>query len=154
MHWRRFDATELATVAAGRGIKVDASQLATAGVMTGDSDLLAVAVANLVDNAVRHGATRVRLRADCSARQQSIQITDDGPGVEQEALARLEGAMERFEQSGEIDSALGLGLTLAASVARAHRGHMSLRRAEPDGRGLCVQLTWPVGNESAAATAE
>ena len=154
MHWRRFDATELATVAAGRGIKVDASQLATAGVMTGDSDLLAVAVANLVDNAVRHGATRVRLRADCSAGQQSVQITDDGPGVEQEALARLEGAVERFEQSGEIDSALGLGLTLAASVARAHRGHMSLRRAEPDGRGLCVQLTWPAGNESAAATAE
>jgi signal transduction histidine kinase len=154
IRWRRFDATELATVAAGRGIEVDASQLASAGVMGGDSDLLAVAIANLVDNAVRHGARRVRLRADRSADEQSVEIVDDGPGAEQEALARLEAAVERFEQSGEIDSALGLGLTLAASVARAHRGYMSLRSAEADGRGLCVRLTWPAGNESAAATTE
>ena len=148
VHWRRFDATELATVAAGRGIEVDASQLASAGVMSGDSDLLAVAIANLVDNAVRHGARRVRLRADSSAGEQSVQIADDGPGVAQEALARLEGAVERFAQSGEIDSALGLGLTLAASVARAHRGHISLKHAEDDGRGLCVRLTWPAAQES------
>jgi signal transduction histidine kinase len=148
VHWRRFDATELATVAAGRGIEVDASQLAGAGVMSGDSDLLAVAIANLVDNAVRHGAQRVRLRADCSAGEQSVQIADDGPGVELEALARLEEAVERFAQSGEIDAALGLGLTLAASVARAHRGHISLKQAEDDGRGLCVRLTWPAAQES------
>jgi len=143
VHWRRFDATELATVAAGRGIEVDASQLVSAGVMTGDSDLLAVAVANLVDNAVRHGARRIRLQVDSSPGQQSVQITDDGPGVASEALAQLEGAVARFEQSGEIDSVLGLGLTLAASVARAHQGHMSLDCAEADGHGLCVRLTWP-----------
>jgi len=147
VHWRRFDATELATVAAGRGIEVDASQLATAGVMSGDSDLLAVAVANLVDNAARHGARHVQLRADCSAGEQLIQIADDGPGVEQETLARLEAAVERFAQSGEIDSVLGLGLTLAASVARAHRGHISLSRAGDDGHGLCVRLTWPAALE-------
>jgi len=149
VHWRWFDATELATVATGREIEVDSSQLVSAGVVSGDSDLLAVAVANLVDNAARHGASRVRLQVDCSAGQQSVQITDDGPGLEKEALVRLEGALERFEHSGEIDPVLGLGLTLAASVARAHRGHMSLRRAEADGHGLCVQLTWPAMQASA-----
>jgi signal transduction histidine kinase len=154
LQWRRFDATELATVATGGQLEVDASQLLSAGVMSGDSDLLAVAVANLVDNAARHGARRVRLQAHCSAGQQSVQITDDGPGLEQEALTRLQGAVERFEQSGEIESVLGLGLTLAASVARAHGGHISLKSAEADGRGLGVRLTWPAGNESAAATAE
>jgi len=143
VHWRWFDATELATVATGREIEVDASQLVSAGVMSGDSDLLAVAVANLVDNAARHGASRVRLQVNSSAGQHSVQITDDGPGVAKEALAGLEGALERFEQSGEIDSVLGLGLTLAASVARAHRGHISLKCADADGHGLCVQLTWP-----------
>ena len=86
VRWRSFDAMELATVATGLRIDVDASQLATAGVLTGDSDLLAVAVANLVDNAARHGARRVRLQAHCSSAQQSIEITDDGPGVTQKPL--------------------------------------------------------------------
>ena len=150
VHWRRFDATELATVATGREIEVDASQLVSAGVMTGDSDLLAVAVANLVDNAVRHGARRIRLQADSSPGQQSVQLMDDGPGVADEALARLKGALARFEQSGEIDSVLGLGLTLAASVARAHQGHMSLGCAEADGHGFCVRLMWPAVPASAS----
>jgi signal transduction histidine kinase len=143
VHWRRFDATELATVATGRQIDVDASQLVSAGVLTGDSDLLAVAVANLVDNAARHGARHVRLQAHCAADQQSIEITDDGPGVTKEALDRLESGLQRFEQSGEIDSALGLGLTLAASVARAHKGRLTLCCVRADGHGFCARLEWP-----------
>jgi two-component system OmpR family sensor kinase len=152
-HWRQFDATELATVATGRRIDVDASQLVSAGVLSGDSDLLAVAVANLVDNAARHGARRVRLQAHCSAGQQSVRIADDGPGVAKEAGARLEGALQRFEQSGEIDSALGLGLTLAASVARAHKGHLVLGCDSADGQGFCVQLTWPAVQASVTESA-
>jgi len=148
VHWRQFDAAELATVAAGRQIDVDASQLATAGVLAGDSDLLAVAVANLVDNAARHGARRVRLRAHCVSGQQSIEIADDGPGVTREALARLESGLQRFEQSGEIDSALGLGLTLAAAVARAHKGRLSLRCAMADGHGFCARLAWPAAQSA------
>lgn len=151
--WRQFDAAELATVASGRKIEVDASQLETAGVLTGDSDLLAVAVANLVDNAARHGARRVRLQAHCAADQQSIEITDDGPGVSNEALARLESGLQRFEQSGEIDSALGLGLTLAASVARAHKGRLTLRCVEADGHGFCARLAWPAASSPATMAA-
>lgn len=153
VRWRSFDATELATVATGLRIDVDASQLATAGVLTGDSDLLAVAVANLVDNAARHGAHRVRLQAHCSSGQQSIEVTDDGPGVTTEALTRLESALQRFEQSGEIDSALGLGLTLAASVARAHKGRLALGCVEADGHGFRARLAWPATRSPAMPAA-
>jgi signal transduction histidine kinase len=148
VRWRQFDATELATVATGRQIAVDASQLASAGVLTGDSDLLAVAVANLVDNAARHGARRVRLQAHRTSDQQSIEITDDGPGVTREALDRLESALQQFERAGEIDSALGLGLTLAASVARAHTGRLTLRCVRGDG-GFCARLEWPAAKSLA-----
>lgn len=151
--WRRFDASELATVATGRAVEVDASQLVSAGVFTGDSDLLAVAVANLVDNASRHGARRVRLTANCDADLQAIEVTDDGPGVTPEALAHLESALQRFEQSGEIDSALGLGLTLAASVARAHTGRLTLPGASADRRGFCARLEWPAAKTLAAKQA-
>lgn len=153
VQWRPFDATELATIATGRAVDVDASQLVSAGVLTGDSDLLAVAVANLVDNAARHGARKARLTAHCAADLQTIEVTDDGPGVSEEALARLENALQRFEQSGEIDSALGLGLTLAASVARAHHGHLSLHHDSADGRGFSARLAWPVAGSSTARAA-
>lgn len=153
---RRFDATELAPIATGRAVDVDASQLVDAGVLSGDSDLLAVAVANLVDNAARHGAGRIHIRATSDAECQAIEVADDGPGVTKDALANLESALHRFEHSGAIDSTLGLGLTLAASVARAHNGRLSLDHARPDGRGFRARLEWPAakaGTSAAATTA-
>jgi signal transduction histidine kinase len=142
--WRAFDATELATVALGAHIDVDSTQLETAGALNGDSDLLAVAVANLIDNAARHGASRVLVRAMRTSERQRIEVEDDGPGVSAERLAQLEAALERFETRGEIDSALGLGLTLAVSVARAHKGRIDITH-KPDGvSGFLVRLEWPI----------
>jgi two-component system OmpR family sensor kinase len=152
-HWRPFDATELATIATGRTIDVDTGQLVDAGLLTGDSDLLAVAVSNLVDNSARHGAGQVHILANLDAERQWIEVADDGPGVTAESLAHLESALRRFEQSGEIDSVLGLGLTLAASVARAHDGRLSLHRDQADGTGFRVRLEWPVAEAFAARAA-
>jgi two-component system OmpR family sensor kinase len=141
--WRTFDATELAAVATGPQIEVDSSQLSVAGPLYGDSDLLAVAVANLVDNAARHGARRVHIRAKQVSDLQCIEIQDDGPGMSKEKLAHLAVALDRFDQSGEVDPALGLGLTLAFSVARAHEGCLSLDCTEAEHQGFCARLKWP-----------
>lgn len=150
IQWNEFEAAELAAVAAGRQIEVDASQLDGAGKLRGDGDLLAAAVANLLDNAERHGAHHVYLQAGRTANGQFIRIKDDGPGVAPAALARLEEALERFEQAGEINSALGLGLTLAASVARAHGGTVSLDCNQSGDSGFCARLNWPTGPEQRA----
>lgn len=145
--WRDFDATELATVAIGAHIDVDSTPLEAVGLLNGDSDLLAVAVANLIDNAARHGASHVQVRAMRSAERQCIEVEDDGPGISAERLAQVETALERFETRGEIASALGLGLTLAASVARAHKGCISIAH-RPDGpSGLTVRFEWPMEPE-------
>lgn len=143
VRWRAFDATELTTIAAGPRIDVDATQLAAAGTLLGDSDLLAVAVANLVDNAARHGAQRVRVRGTRSSQQQCVEIEDDGPGASPERLALIGAALERFETKGEIDPAIGLGLTLAASVARAHKGCLSVQSSPAGRRGFVARLEWP-----------
>jgi signal transduction histidine kinase len=143
IQWRNFDATGLAIVAAGRRIEVDASQLDSAGTLRGDGDLLAAAVANLLDNSERHGASHVRMQAGAMANEQFVSIEDDGPGVPPATLARLEEALERFQQIGAIDSALGLGLTLAASVARAHGGVIRLECIQHAGTGFRVRLSWP-----------
>jgi two-component system OmpR family sensor kinase len=142
--WRRFAPRLLVPVALARRIDVDAAGLEAAPDLDGDADLLAVAVANLVDNAVRHGASHVRLSAHRDDQWQGIEVSDDGPGVDGDRLAALRGALARFEATGEVDGSLGLGLTLAASVARAHGGRVDLDCLVRPVAGFRVRLRWPL----------
>jgi len=151
--WRRFAPRLLLPAALARRIDVDATRLADAPDLQGDLDLLAVAVANLVDNAVRHGASHVRLSAHRDAQSQRIEVADDGPGVDARRLAALREALHRFDGTGEVDGSLGLGLTLAASVARAHGGSVDLDCVSGPAAGFCVRLSWPAGIESGGAGA-
>lgn len=147
---RRFAPAELAGVLAGRQIEIDTSALASAAAITGDIDLLSVALANLVDNAARHGARRAVVSAATAADTHTLSVVDDGPGVPQEQLARLRAALAR---GGGAE--LGLGLALAAAVARSHGGALSIE-SPPAGRanGFAARLAWrssrPTQNDGAA----
>jgi signal transduction histidine kinase len=114
-----------------------------------DPDLLAAALLNLLDNALRHGASRVEIQAEQRGTEAVLRIRDDGPGVTPERLAELQAALatQRYEQ------AMGLGLMLTDLVVRAHRGHLSLPAQE---RGFALDITLPqsadaVGNAAAHA---
>lgn len=102
-----------------------------------DPDLLAAALANLLDNAVRHGAHRVQVTAQPQDRGVLIALEDDGPGLPPKRLMMLNQALERQEYDGHT----GLGLMLADRVARAHGGRLSL--AVGAGGGLEVRLLLP-----------
>jgi two-component system OmpR family sensor kinase len=141
--WRRFAPRLLLPAALARRIELEAAQLDQAPELNGDPDLLAAAVANLVDNAVRHGASHVRLGASFDAGAQRIEVADDGPGVEAGRLAALREALRRFDATGEVGAGLGLGLTLAASVARAHGGRVELDGRSVPRTGFCVRVRWP-----------
>jgi signal transduction histidine kinase len=104
----------------------------------GDADLLAAALINLLDNALRHGAQRVRVQVDDT----TITLRDDGPGVSADRLVHLRQALAR-EDAGLAapDRALaGLGLALADRVARAHGGSLELLAAES---GFAVRVVLP-----------
>ena len=142
---RAFDANDLAEAATGRRTAVDASALASAGTLHGDPDLITVALLNLVDNAERHGALKASIRGGTKEGLHYIEVEDDGPGIPPDDLARIEHALRRYEETGQVDSRLGLGLTLASSVARAHGGTLRLGCHGPSRSGLCVRLQWPSG---------
>ena len=141
--WRPFSARELGRVALGGRIEADVSGLDQAPVLQGHLDLISAAVANLVDNAARHGASRVTVTATMDERVQQIRVVDNGPGMPPDRLQALRDALVRFERHGEVADSLGLGLTLAATVARAHGGRVDIDCAGSDTPGFCVQLSWP-----------
>ena len=105
-------------------------------VLRADPDLLAAALVNLLDNSQRHGATQVWIQPWPAG---GILIRDDGPGVDVQRRQVLREAVERGADAG----AIGLGLMLADSVARAHGGRLIL----PDpAQGFAVALEFDHAN--------
>ena len=99
------------------------------------------ALANLIDNAVKYGIrARVSLAADTD--RISIAIDDDGPGIPEDQLARVQQPFVRLETSRSRETGgMGLGLAIAASVADAHGGALRLAN-RPEG-GLRATLELP-----------
>lgn len=110
-----------------RSITLDAP---TAFVWPVHRQLLAQALGNLVDNAIKysHGAIALRLSDDDG--RPVISVADQGPGIPPERQA---DALRRF---GRLDAArrepgAGLGLTLAQAVAHLHDGTIAFDDAPP-----------------------
>lgn len=104
-----------------------------------DAGALAIALQNLVTNAVDHsppgGRVRVALRRD--AQVLVVEVQDEGPGIES---ADLERVFERF-YSKDSPNGAGLGLSIVSTVIKRLDGSVQLRNASP--RGLCATLRLP-----------
>jgi len=108
-------------------------------VLQADPELLTAALFNLLDNAQRYGATHATVRVLPGTDGVILRVQDDGPGIEAARLAQLQGAIDSPQQDRPADAALGLGLTLAAGVARAHQGRLRLLPCE---RGGCIEMSF------------
>lgn len=113
--------------------------VASPALVRGDADLIAAALLDLLDNAARYGAQRVRVDVPHS---DTIRLSDDGPGMP----ADRRDALRRALAAQAYDGAAGLGLTLADRVARAHGGALALPATE---RGFVVELA--LGHSDAGA---
>jgi signal transduction histidine kinase len=102
-------------------------------VLDADPDLLSAALANLLDNAVRYGATQVWIDTPSPS---SVRLRDNGPGVSDERRALLQQALA----AQQYESAMGLGLMLADLIARAHGGSLQLQAPPVQGQGFIVEL--------------
>jgi two-component system OmpR family sensor kinase len=118
------------------------------GELRADPNLLAAALANLLDNALRHGARNCWIVCQPGLPGQRITVRDDGPGADAERLQALRG---QLRDSG-TERLPGLGLKLASVVARAHAGHLELDSGGPDGGGFCVTMAlWAKSDETPGA---
>jgi signal transduction histidine kinase len=109
----------------------------------GDPELLRAAAANLIDNAVRHNSADgwIELRTDSDANEARLVISNSGPVITPEEAAVLTEPFRRLPRNARTGDGLGLGLSIAASVARAHAGELSIEPLE--GGGLRVSMALP-----------
>jgi len=111
-------------------------------------ELLAQALANLVDNALKYAlpsdaeadAGRVVISANREGGDLVLIVADNGPGVPEVERERVLQRFVRLEESRSQPGS-GLGLSLAAAVARLHHGSIELGEGNP---GLVVTLRLPI----------
>lgn len=109
----------------------DGTRLTLAGdrevLVTGDRDLIFDAIANLVDNAIKHGRTggQVIVANENINGSSVISITDDGPGIPANQYEHVFKRFYRLEQS-RYTPGNGLGLSLVAAVANLHGARIEM----------------------------
>jgi signal transduction histidine kinase len=131
----------------GLTLRADAPERA---MLKGNRELLSQALANLVDNAIKYAQPVAPCSGDkppaeivVSARHEGervlLIIADRGPGIAEADRAR---AVERFVRltPNPVEPGSGLGLSLAAAVARLHGGELMLQDNAP---GLRVVISLP-----------
>jgi signal transduction histidine kinase len=123
-----------------RGVRL-ALDAAAGLTVRGDPFLLAQAVGNLVDNAVKYSPSGgiVALRLVREEGRTEVSVIDSGPGISDEEKPRVTGRFYRG-RSAEGTPGSGLGLSLVEAVARLHGGSLVLTDTHP---GLKAALILP-----------
>lgn len=116
------------------GLDVEGSPLIRLPVDAGSCEEI---LSNLGDNARRHATSRIDLSVTQDADHVRVRVSDDGPGVSDDARERVFGRFVSLDGRGGS----GLGLPIARALARAMHGELSY----DDGFVLTLPLTTPDG---------
>jgi signal transduction histidine kinase len=121
----------------GLALKVEAPAEAP---VRGNRELISQALANLIDNAIKYAApetvkvngvpAEIVVKAGAEADRITLTVADHGPGIAVADRGRVIERFVRLEQSRSQPGS-GLGLSLAAAVARLHGGELKLEDNEP-----------------------
>jgi signal transduction histidine kinase len=156
-----FDAAEIARdvgelyepLADEKGIALTVDAPAAAPVR-GNRELVSQALANLVDNAIKYAGpngevngapAEIVVKAGNDGERISLSVADRGPGIAEADRGRVVERFVRLEQS-RSEPGSGLGLSLAAAVARLHGGELKLEDNHPGLRStIALPRAGPVG---------
>jgi signal transduction histidine kinase len=108
----------------------------------GDPDAIMRVLVNLMDNAVRHARTTVRLGLARDAAHALITVVDDGKGIPEADRKRVFDRFTRLDDARARDAGgTGLGLAIVRELVRRHHGQVRLLDAHP---GVRAEVRLPL----------
>lgn len=112
--------------------------------ITGDRDLLVLAVYNLVENALKFTSANdsVEVRALEDGRSVVIEVADSGAGIPAEDLSKIFEELYRGSNARSTEGS-GLGLALVNRIAILHGGGVGVRSSQNEPRGTVITLRLP-----------
>ncbi|TXT36700.1 MAG: two-component sensor histidine kinase [Comamonadaceae bacterium] len=121
-----------------RHIALEQEPFAAALSFRGEAQDLQEMLGNVLDNACKWAATRVRVSVRCQDAMLTLTIDDDGPGLLPE---QREAVLQRGVRADEQTPGSGLGLAIVDDLARLYGGHITL--TDSPLQGLRVALVLP-----------
>jgi two-component system phosphate regulon sensor histidine kinase PhoR len=108
-----------------------------------DEQALQLLLFNLLDNALKYApeGERIVVRLRHEGVRFSIEVQDEGPGIDEEDLRRVFERFYRGKRAREHGArGSGIGLALVQHIARSHGGDVAVRNAKPKGAIFTVVL--------------
>jgi signal transduction histidine kinase len=142
---RVADAYRLDIEASGRHLTTTLEPIS----IDGEPDLIAQALANLLENALRHSraGARIELRVEGGPGAPSLNVIDDGPGIPEQLRDIVTERLVRLDASRTTPGS-GLGLAIVAAIVKRHGARLSLTDAAP---GLRATIFFQPNREARSA---
>ena len=109
---------------------------------TWDETRLYQLLSNLVENAIRHGATEKPVKVEAVGKADEVQVAvhNAGAPIPQPEIRRIFEPMKQTEEGPKRAEGLGLGLYIARAIATAHHGAIDVESTKETGTTFTVRL--------------
>ena len=118
------------------------ANVSTGYMVSGDFEMLAIMVRNVLDNAIRYTPEGGTITATLERRpaEVTLSVQDNGPGIPPEYMDRV---FDRFFRvPGSVGNGSGLGLAIVSEIAGFHHASVTMDPVSHEG-GLNLQITFP-----------
>lgn len=143
------------------GLELHFEPIASPATVRGDGEALRQVAINLLENAVKYGASGARVdislgdALEGGVRMVEMRVRDYGPGIAQSHLPRL---TERFYRAHEdinpLATGTGLGLAIVKHIVARHRGRLLIDSTVGEGATFSIRVPFMTAPSSKAAKAE
>jgi two-component system OmpR family sensor kinase len=139
--------SEVLPLAVARGIDLGAEQIVR-GTVAAPRDDVAIAVRNVVGNAVRYSPEggRIDLYMRNDGKTLAIDVVDTGPGIPEEHLPRV---FDRFFRANSQVEGTGLGLSIVKAITTKYGGEATVRNRSDGISGLVATIAFPLASRTA-----